>query len=281
MLKRILKWVGLIVVGICSLLWIGMQMQNPKPLSEHIADFHQNNIHPQEQWFHTSTGKLYSWYSPKANKPTLLLIHGSPGDWTAWKKLLLETEVAEKFQLVLFDRPAFGWSTAKGGSLTDQSESLKPLIQQFCHPCVVAGHSYGAALALQLAVDYPQQMSAVLSIAGTVAAPHQQPRWYNRFGNTTLGKFFMGNAFRASNREMLILGEELEELGVQFKTFSGPALFIQGEHDILVPPATATYIRKKWPAAEVLQYPNKNHFLIWTDLELVMQGLNKIQTQLD
>ena len=281
MVKRILKWVGLIVVGICSLLWIGMQMQNPKPLSEHIADFHQNNIHPQEQWFHTSTGKLYSWYSPKANKPTLLLIHGSPGDWSAWKKFILETSVAEKFQLVVFDRPAFGWSTAQGGSLTQQSKSLKPLIEQFCHPCVVAGHSYGAALALQLAVDYPQHLSAVLSIAGTVAAPHQQPRWYNRLGNTTLGKFLMGKAFRASNREMLVLGEELAELSPKFKAFSGPAHFIQGGNDVLVPAASASYIQTQWPWAEVFLYPDKNHFLIWNDLELVLQALHKIKLYLD
>ena len=281
MLKPILKWGGLLLVGVFTLLWIGMQIQNPKPLAAHRDDFHHKGIFPQEQWFHSSTGKLYSWYSPKANKPTLLLIHGSPGDWTAWKKFILETSVAEKFQLVVFDRPAFGWSTDPGGSLTQQSKSLKPLIEQFCHPCVVAGHSYGAALALQLAVDYPQHLSAVLSIAGTVAAPHQQPRWYNRLGNTTVGKFLMGKAFRASNREMLVLGEELAKLSPKFKAFSGPAHFIQGGNDVLVPAASASYIHNQWPWAEVFLYPDKNHFLIWTDLELVLHALHKIELDLD
>ncbi len=33
-------------------------------------------------------------------------------------------------------------------------------------PCIVAGHSYGGALALQLSVDYTDQVLAVVSIAG-------------------------------------------------------------------------------------------------------------------
>lgn len=50
----------------------------------------------------------------------------------------------------------------------------------------VAGHSYGGALALQVGVAYPNQVAAVLSIAGTIAAPFQKPKWYNRILDSPL-----------------------------------------------------------------------------------------------
>ena len=42
-----------------------------------------------------------------------------------------------------------------------------------CHPCTLVGHSYGGALALQLAVDFSQHTNAIVSLAGTVAPDYQ------------------------------------------------------------------------------------------------------------
>lgn len=58
-------------------------------------------------------------------------------------------------------------------------------MNQYCSPCVVAGHSYGGAFALQLGADYPNQVATVLSIAGTGAAPYQRPKWYTDFEHST------------------------------------------------------------------------------------------------
>ena len=48
-------------------------------------------------------------------------------------------------------------------------------MERECQPCTLVGHSYGGALALQLAVDFPQYTNAVVSLAGTVASDYQTP----------------------------------------------------------------------------------------------------------
>lgn len=273
--KRIVRWTA-IVMGL-MILWAGVLLQRKtlKPLSDSLKSFQKRGIFPQEKKYLTESGEIYSWYTPKGEKPTLLFIHGSPGDWTAWKKILLETSLAKHYQLVVIDRPPYNLSRHSGGHLRDQSLALRTLMEDLCHPCGVIGHSYGAALALQLAVDYPEQVSGILSIAGTVAAPYQRARWYNRLANTSVFETIIGPSFRASNREMLFLADDLQALEKTFQNYPGKAVFIQGGADVLVPPETANYISKLWPGALISFYPTKNHFLIWTDLDLIVQVIQK------
>ncbi|MGC6480261.1 MAG: alpha/beta fold hydrolase [Flavobacteriaceae bacterium] len=255
---------------------IFLQWQKPQPLAKHLSEFQKKGISPIEKYFKGAGGQIYSWYTKKKERPTLLLIHGSPGDWTAWKKLLLNSSIAHDYQIVVFDRPTFGLSTVQANSLAEQSRALQPLMELFCHPCTLVGHSYGSALALRLAIDYPNHIEHLLSIAGTVAAPYQEARWYNRWGATKLGQLLMSRNFLQSNTEMLLLANDLQKVEAPFQKFDGQSIFIQGGADFLVSDQTADYIRQIWPKAKIHEYPNKNHFLIWTDIALVVETLKTL-----
>ena len=89
----------------------------------------------------------------------------------------------DHYQLIIPDRPPYHLTTASGGNLKEQSNALSYLMDKHCQPCIVAGHSYGGALALQLSVDYTDQIIAVVSIAGTISLEFQTPKWYNKLGD--------------------------------------------------------------------------------------------------
>ena len=95
--------------------------------------------------------------------------------------MMVQPEIYTNYVIIAIDRIPYHQTTIKGYySLTEQSDYLKSIMDRDCSPCVIAGHSYGGVLALQVGVAYTNQVAAVLSIAGTIVAPFQKPKWYNR-----------------------------------------------------------------------------------------------------
>lgn len=198
--------------------------------------------------------------------PALVLIHGSPGDATAWEKLLEDSVLLDHFFVLLIDRPPYGETTLAGGSLSDQSAQLADFIDKHCRPCGLVGHSYGGALALQMGVDYTKQVQVILSIAGTIAAPYQKARWYNYIAKYSPLGWVLPKDFKASNQEMWSLHNDLRALEQQLKTMTVPVYLYQGGKDILVKPQSAAYVDALLPNSKKIYRPDKNHFVIWTDI---------------
>ena len=137
---------------------------------------------------------------------------------------MVQPEVYTNYFIIAIDRIPYHQTTIKGSySLTEQSDYLKSIMDRYCSPCIVAGHSFGGALALQVGAAYPDQVAAVLSIAGTIAAPFQKPKWYNRVLNSPL-QYLIAPFFRASNNEMLRLLDDLNALEKQLVN-QNPTIF--------------------------------------------------------
>lgn len=223
-------------------------------------------------------GQLYYVVMGKPSTKTLLFIHGSPGDWTAWEQLLMESALVEKYRIVVVDRPPFQGSTAAGGNLSKQSRSLKRLMETECQPCTLVGHSYGGALALQLAVDFPQHTNAVVSLAGTVAPDYQTPKWYNALAQSSWLTPFLTEGLLASNKEMLALAQDLDTLIPALNTLDIPFYFMQGGNDVLVDPRSPFVLLPHLNKAEIKFNSFWDHFVIWTALpavEEIIEGANR------
>lgn len=213
----------------------------------------------------TQNGNIFAARIGDKTKPTLLMIHGSPGDWTAWKSLLLTTRIPAYFNVMAIDRPGYGKTNVKGRTLAAQSRALKPLIEQYCNPCVVLGHSYGAALAFQLALDYPERFNRLISLAGTLAAPYQSPRWYNHIASNVLINWLLPKDFKTSNAEMVRLASDLEIIESKLKQLQLPVVLWQGEADVLVNPDTPFYLLSTLTEVDLYFDPAGDHFVPWTD----------------
>ncbi len=224
-------------------------------------------------------GEVYYVKIGDENLPTLLLIHGSPGDWTAWKQLILTTDLVKNYQLIVPDRPGYQASTVGGGSLAVQSKALALLMQENCRPCVVAGHSYGGALALQLTVDFPEQVAAVVSLAGTVAAARQQPKWYNFLAKNKAVQAVLSAGFLASNQEMMSLSKDLLALEQKLNTLAQPFYFFQGGKDVLVAPASPFFHLDQINNLTLKYNSEWDHFVIWSEREQVAAFLTGINLE--
>lgn len=248
-------------------------MEKRDDFSDFKIAFQQKKLPIEEYRYTLDDGEMYYVRIGDKSLPVLLLIHGSPGDWTAWKELILTTDLAQHYQLIIPDRPGYQSSTTMGGGVAIQSAAFADLMKAHCQPCVLAGHSFGGALALQLAVDYPEKVTAVVSLSGTIAAPFQTPQWYNYWGSNQWIQQLLSKSFLVSNREMMSLSKDLLALESKLKELDQPILLLQGGKDILVNPASPFYLLDQLNQVHLKYYDTWDHFIIWTQMEEVVQVL--------
>jgi pimeloyl-ACP methyl ester carboxylesterase len=125
--------------------------------------------HPPTGRFVTVDGvKLH--YVERGRGPPVILLHGnivSSADFDLSGVLDL---IAGRHRVIAFDRPGFGYSDRPHGSAWSPAAQADLLQHAFAalgieHP-VVLGHSYGAAVALELALNHPNAVSGLVLLSG-------------------------------------------------------------------------------------------------------------------
>lgn len=217
-------------------------------------------------------------HSPDAleSTPLLLFVHGSPGDWKAWTHFLAAPELKIFRRLIAVDRPGFGGSES-GRVLVDlraQASLLAELIPQG-QKAIVVGHSLGGALAGWMAIDHPDKVHAAMSIAGSLAASLEAPRWYNVVASWRAMRLLMPPAMLWANQEMQGLASELGRMHSEWQRLRVPFAILQGGKDRLVDPRTPDFIASIAPSAflRVICFPDENHFVLWEKPELIIREI--------
>ncbi len=117
-----------------------------------------------------SMGKI-RWHIQEAGEgDTILLLHGTGASTHSWRHVLLP--MAETHQVLALDLPGQGFTFASDQntcSLKGMSNAISALLGDLgITPEIIIGHSAGAAIAYQLALDLPQAPRHVVSINGAL-----------------------------------------------------------------------------------------------------------------
>jgi pimeloyl-ACP methyl ester carboxylesterase len=93
-------------------------------------------------------------YDDAGQGPVIVLVHGSPGTSRAWQPVA--ARLAPRFRVISPNLPGYGGTTRPGGEGPGDSSYaaglIEALIAEVGPPAVLAGHSYGGAVALQTAL---------------------------------------------------------------------------------------------------------------------------------
>ena len=109
-------------------------------------------------------------YVERGNGPPLVLLHGNGAMIQDFLISGILDRLAERFRVIAIDRPGFGhtnrpssriWTAAKQAELVD-----KALARLEVEQAVVIGHSWGTLVALSLALDHPENVQALVLLAG-------------------------------------------------------------------------------------------------------------------
>lgn len=249
---------------------------DPDDISE---AFHDSGYQPRHHFIPVDGGKLHYVSIGDTSKQPVLLIHGSPGTWDNFVSLVSKTDFLKKYFAIIPDRPGYGGTDIPPDqSLELQASYFGQLVHDYFNENkgVVAGHSYGAAVALELATQNPRKVAGVVSIAGTIAHPYQPRRWYNYVVKYSPVKHIIKDELVTSNKEMWALTAELSSLAEEVGTYPGRAAFISAGDDFLVDERSAPYVVERMDSANTHLFfkEDLSHFVIWTDKNYVIQAID-------
>lgn len=113
-------------------------------------------------------------YLVQGNSRPVVFIHGNPGSAQDWLAEFMP--LASRHKVIAFDRPGHGRSQRpKHGEATVevQAQLLHDALAQLrVDRPILVGHSWGAALALVYAVNYPNEVSGVVVVAPAAYESH-------------------------------------------------------------------------------------------------------------
>jgi pimeloyl-ACP methyl ester carboxylesterase len=147
---------------------------------------------PAGPFVEISGGRLATLQDGPADGPPVVLLHGASANASDPMEGIGRRLAAQGFRVIAFDRPGFGWSDriAGGGAASPavQADLIAEGLERLgVGPAIVFGHSWAGALALALALEHPERVSA-LALAAPVAMPmpDRMPElpWYWRLAVT-------------------------------------------------------------------------------------------------
>lgn len=198
----------------------------------------------------------------------VVFVHGSPGSWEDWKLIISRPRLKDRFNMIAVNRP--GWDGPETSApvvpeLSRQAEMLSKALEvgHKGSRVILVGHSLGGPIALQMAADYPERVSAIVLLAPSLDPDLDAVLWYNKLADYKLIKFFLPQVLARSNDEIMALPQSLRLLATKLASIDQPVIMVQGKKDRLVHPGNADYAKEKLINAryhEVL-LPNFGHLI--------------------
>lgn len=113
-------------------------------------------------------------------RPAVLVLHGATSNLEEPHMALADAFADE--HVIWLDRPGLGWSERPDGPWSPQREAA--LVADFLATldvpaAVVIGHSWGAAIAMRLAIDHPGRVDGLVLVAPALSAWIGRAAWFN------------------------------------------------------------------------------------------------------
>jgi pimeloyl-ACP methyl ester carboxylesterase len=214
--------------------------------------------------------------------PRLILVHGTPGEATAWSDYLMNPPPG--VEVVALDRPGFGRSGPEGAmpGLAEQAAAVIALLPADGRPVVLLGHSLGGPVvawaAARLAVEQPQRVLGLVLLSASLDPAQEAIHPMQYVGAWGPVRGLLPRAIRNANSELMALKPELQALGAMLPAIHSKVVIVHGTQDDLVPVANVPYMQAHLSGARCVQtvlLPGLNHFLPWNSEAAVRDAIRR------
>ena len=127
-----------------------------------------------QKYFDVESSKIACWINSDnfgMHEQSFVFIHGSGGDHSAWSHQY--AALHKQYNVVAIDLPGHGSSEGNGksdiGSYGIWVKKLLDILK--LNNTILVGHSLGAAISLQLAINYPQAIRGIVTVGGGMKMP--------------------------------------------------------------------------------------------------------------
>ena len=209
----------------------------------------------------------------------IIFVHGSPGSMDAYIRYMNHDSLLHIADLITYDRPGFGHSDFGKTEplLKNQARILSQLMDSLGYQNYwLVGHSYGAPVILQAAIDYPERIRGLCMVAGSVSYDLEPKSPWRKWIDLPGFRFLLPTAMRVSNQELMTLKKDLLEINHDWGKITISVSLIHGTKDVLVPFGNLTEAKSKLVNStnvRTLIMENENHFILWTHKEHVVKEI--------
>ena len=231
-------------------------------------------------------------------KPVILLVHGYGDSFLSWDGWI--QRLSPDFRVITIDLPGHGLTRAPAGYRPSQ-DTYADLVDALAAklnlpPFAIAGNSMGGGVAWQVAVRYPQRLSALVLVdaAGWPAATLTKPPLAFRIMGSRVGIFLLKHfetrpitgpalkadvvnkalitpAFvdrwvavqRAPGHRDILMGMRPGKHSVASEAvlakITAPTLVLHGDQDVIIKPESGRRFAAAIPGAKLIRYPDAGH----------------------
>lgn len=199
--------------------------------------------------------------APSAAKGSLVLVHGAGGTHQKWAGQL--DEGIEGWFLAALDLPGHGGSEGSAlESVADYAEALADFIEKIAmpRPLILVGHSMGAIIVLQTALNYPDRVDGLVLIGAGARMP-VNPQMLEQLARGTFDTGFLKIAYGPEAPAELVRAEleqmariPQQQLFIDFNACNNfdasgrlgeiniPVLILTGDKDKMTPLKASRYL---------------------------------------
>jgi len=270
------------IVTLSCFIFMGCSIREAMMEEKKAGEALEKDPEVRSLFYETDNFKLYYTDTEVSNKPVVVFIHGTPGNWKAFSLLLNQASLRENARLISIDRPGWGMSqfpeSRSEPNFRKQSELIAPLLKKIKNespkqPMILVGHSYGGSIAPYIAYLYPELADGLLIAASAIDPELGNPRWYNRLSSTWFVSKIIGKSLNFSNDEIYGVAPALEELEPWWESSTIPKVFVQGEKDGLVDPKNLDFAEANFDQknSKVVRIPKQGHLIHLQKADLLTQ----------
>lgn len=215
-------------------------------------------------------------------KEALIFIHGSPGSLDAGLPYLRDTTLLHRVDVISYDRPGFGNSKfgVPSPTLVKQAQCLHHLMDSLGYQKYwLMGHSYGAPVAVQTVLRYPQNIAGLCLVAGSLSPDLESASIsWRKWIDMPFIREIMPKSLSVSNEELIPLRNELFMMQDNWQEIEVPVLIIHGSKDVLVDFKNAKYAEQQLVNSELVEMDTLqggDHFILWTQNHRIVRDLHQ------
>jgi len=221
------------------------------------------------------------------SKQKIILVHGSPGSWNNFFKMLDNDDLYDNYYLIAPDRYGYGMTDGEHGE--GDLDKQADLIRLFCTPAfdgkkpILVGHSMGGPVVINSAIRFSNDLEGVISVAGSFDAQLEPNEWFRGMYKVFPLNLFFNRDLKASNDELFIHKNELNKMKPHWKNITCKVTIIQGAKDNLVDPGNLDFAQQQLGnKANYVFIANEDHFIPFGNHpEVIYKAIDEMGSNLE